>query len=449
MSGLVEKLRAWIKPRWNGPEQIAAFVSKPLPRNVSWPHTLGSLLLVYIVFQALTGILLGFYYSPSPESAYASLRYVREDLVLGQFIYRLHQFGAGFIMVTAFLHMARSYFFAAYKSPRELLWISGLLLGVLLTLFAFTGQLLPYDQRGYWATVVGIQIASGVPVVGDSIRELLTGGYGNIGAATLSRFYILHVCVLPLALVGLTCIHLGILQRTGSAGPMRGLPQPLKPFYPTQAVKDVLVAAIGALALFIVAGLVGVEDTGPANPAAGDFTPRPEWYFLSHYQILKYLPGKWQVVGTFVLPNALLALLIGLPFVDRRPERSLRRRPLAMIAGSALCLAIVGLTAMGIAGGPASGPEAGSAKSSHDPIEHGRKLFLEMKCIQCHRVGPEGPEGGDKGPDLTHIARRMRADFLPDWIRNPRNLDPTTEMPSFEGTEDELDAVVEYLLTLK
>lgn len=444
MSGLGGKLRAWIGVRWDGPDKISAFLSKPLPRNVAWLHTLGSLLLVYLLFQFLTGILLGFYYSPSPDSAYASTRYVRDELFLGRFVYQLHRYGAGFLMVTLFLHLARSYFLAAYKSPRELLWLSGLLLGILLTLFAFTGQLLPYDQRGYWATVVGIRIASAAPGLGDTVRELLTGGYGDIGATTLSRFYILHVCVFPLALGGLLALHLGILQKTGSAGPVDGPPEPIRPFYPSQALKDVLVAAGGALALFLVAGLLTAGDSGPANPASGDFVPRPEWFFLSHYEILRYLPGDWQILGTFVLPNALLAILVLLPFVDRGRERSPRRRRFATAAGALVCLAIVGLTVKGIVTAPpAHAGERGEA--SLDPIEHGRMLFTEKKCSVCHTIAGSG---GTKGPDLTHIARRIRPDYLPEWIRNPRNFEPTTEMPSFEGSDQELQAVVQYLLTL-
>lgn len=446
MSDHWRKLLAWLNPRWGGPDQAAAFLGKPLPSSVSWPHTLGSLLLVYIAFQALTGVLLGFYYSPSPESAHASLRYVSGELFLGRFIYKLHRFGAGFIMVTAFLHMARSYFQAAYKSPRELLWLSGLLLGILLTLFAFTGQLLPYDQRGYWATVVGIQIASGAPVIGDSIRELLTGGYGDIGATTLSRFYIMHVSVLPLVLVGLLALHLGILQRVGSAGPLSGPSGTTRPFFPGQAVKDVIVAAVGSLALLLTAGLLAVDDSGPADPAASNFVPRPEWFFLSHYQILKYLPGDWQIIGTFILPNALLAVLVLLPFMDRGEHRTFARRKLATVGGAIVCVAIVGLTIQGIATAPTHESPDGKRASSLDPIERGGELFRDKLCANCHKINGQG---GEQGPDLSRVGGRLRSDYLSSWIRNPRQFKPTTEMPAFEGTQDELDAIVEYLLSLE
>ncbi len=442
MNAWAGKLRAWIAPRWDGPESLLAFLQKSLPRNVSWLHTLGSLLLVYILFQSLTGVLIAFYYNPSPDQAYDSLRFVQRDLFLGSLLVRLHRFGAGFIMVTAFLHFVRSYFFEAYKSPRELLWITGLGLGVLLSLFAFTGQLLPFDQRGYWATIVGIQIASSAPFFGDAIHALLTGGYGDIGATTLSRFYILHVCILPMALAGLLALHLKILQRTGSAGPLSGDPGPTHPFYPLQAAKDVLISAAGALLLILVALFVTSAESGPANPTAGNFVPRPEWYFLAHYEILKFLPG---LIGAFVLPTAVGMFLLLLPFLNRGPRRPLRQRRFTTILGILACLSIVGLTAQGIVTAPAS-RQSESDNMAMSPIERGKHNFQTLKCITCHRIAGEGKT---KGPDLTRVGRRLRPDYLRDWIHDPRNFDPSTEMPAFEGTEDELDAVVEYLLTLQ
>ena len=433
----------WLASRGGGVEAARDFLRKPIPRNVGWVHTLGSLLLVYILFQSLTGVLLGVYYSASTGSAFQSVRYVREELFLGDLIYKLHKAGAGFVLVTAFVHLARSYFTAAYKAPRELLWLTGLLPFVLLTLLAFTGQLLPFDQHGYWATVVGLEIASSAPLVGGYVRDLLTGGYDGIGEVTLGRFHLLHVSVLPLALLGLLGAHLAILQRVGSAGPTAGSPEPLRSFYPSQALKDVLVAAAGALALLVTAALWSFDAPVPSDPAAGEFVPRPEWYFYAHFELLKLIPGNLQVLGTFVLPNLLLGALMLLPFVDRRPERAMSRRKVATGIGLLACLALVGLTLEGIA---SAAPPPTASDAALDPAERGRELFVEKECTTCHTVGGQG---GDLGPDLDQVGRRLRADYLPEWIRNPRNFRPTTEMPSFEGTEDELNAIVSYLLTLE
>ncbi|MFQ5845903.1 MAG: cytochrome b N-terminal domain-containing protein, partial [Planctomycetota bacterium] len=291
MTGAVRALGDWLSSRGLGIERLRVFLDKRLPRNVAWLHTLGSLLLCYLLFQGVTGVLLSLYYTPAPGGAYASVRFIHDEVAFGAFLLKLHRYGAGFLMVTAFLHFARSYFLAAYKPPRELLWLTGLLLGTLLTLFAFTGQLLPYDQRGYWATVVGINIASSAPVVGGGVRDLLTGGYGEIGAASLSTFFILHVCVLPLAFAALAGAHLGVLQRVGPAPPTTGSPEPTRSFYPAQMTRDVLVAAGGAVLLFVAAALIPQADTGPADAAGAGFTPRPEWYFLAHYEVMRVVPG--------------------------------------------------------------------------------------------------------------------------------------------------------------
>lgn len=443
----VRRLLRWLSERWDGPKQAEEFLAKPLPRNISWLHSLGALLLVYLGFQVLTGILLGFYYSTSTQTAYASMQYVREELFLGRFLHQLHRYGVGFVLVTAFLHLARSFFLAAYKPPRELLWLAGLALFGVLTLFAFTGQLLPYDQRGYWATVVGIEIASSAPGVGEGMRDLLTGGYGTIGETTLSRFYVLHVSVLPIVLIGLIGLHLRILQKVGSAGPASGSPDPKRRFYPSQAIKDVVVCSLGAAALCATAALLSTELTAPADPSAAGFIPRPEWYFLAHYEILRVLPGRWQILGTVVLPGVLGGALVLLPFVDRSPNRALKQRPIWTAGGLVVCLSVVGLTVTGLMNiqreeAAAAAPEA---DGSGDPVQLGRELFGRKDCTKCHQIAGEG---GTEGPDLTHVGRRLRPEYLPQWIRNPRSFKPDTQMPAFEGSEAELNAVVEYLLSL-
>jgi len=447
MRRLLTNAREFIATRWSGVERMQAVLTKSLPRNISWIHTLGSLLLLYICFQFVTGVLLGLYYNPGPESAYDSIQYIREELFLGKFLHRLHRYGAGFVIVTAFLHMARSYFLAAYKKPRELLWLSGVVLFVLLTIFAFTGQLLPFDQRGYWATVVGIRIASSPPIIGDAVGALLRGGYGDIGAVTLSRFYITHVSVLPLLLAGLIGMHLGILQRVGSAGPTEGPPEPKKSFYPHQAFKDTVVAALGAAALIIVAAFVSSAETGPADPNSGDYVPRPEWYFFAHFMILKLLPANLQILGTFVLPTLAGIILVALPFIDRSPERSPRRRRALTGIGILVVLSVIVLTGWGIADLYRGQPEAIATKEVEDPVELGREYFrVSDHCIQCHAIHGSG---GTTGPDLTNVGERLQLDYMRAWIRNPKRFKPDTVMPAFEGTERELDAVIEYLLSIE
>ncbi len=434
-------LGEWLRARWDGPRQFQAFLDKPLPRNVSWLHTLGSLLLFYLVLQAITGVLLGLYYSGSPDQAYASVHYIRNELRFGALVHSLHKHGAGFILVTAVLHLARSYFLAAYRRPRELVWWSGLLLVLVLALFAFTGQLLPWDQRGYWATVVGIRIASSTPLVADATEQLLTGGYGDIGATTLSRFLILHVCVLPVALFALVGLHLKLLQKSGSAGPLSGSPEPLHAFFPRQAFKDLIVSAGGALVLFLVAWFFPFGDSGPAAPDATGFVPRPEWYFYAHYELLRMLPAGLQGLGTWLLPGVVLGGLFALPLIDRGEDRAFGKRRLLTVLGLGVAIGAVGLT---ITGFVAEAHEEAPAVESSDKT--GSELFVQHKCIKCHTIDSNG---GDKGPNLSHVASRLRPGYLKPWIRNPRKFKPDSEMPSFEGSEQELAVLTAYLQSLK
>lgn len=207
-----------------------------------------------------------------------------------------------------------------------------------------------------------------------------------------------------------------------------------------------VVSAAGAILLFLVATLAPFTDSGPAAPQAGGYTPRPEWYFQSHFQLLKWawLPD---VVGAFVLPNLVIGGLFLLPFLDRNPERAFGKRKVWNAIGLIGVLAVVGLTAQGIAEEAAEQPATTHEESTDgDPITRGQALFTKMKCIKCHTI--QG-EGGDKGPDLSNVARRLRGDFFEPWIRNPRVFKPDTEMPSFEGSERELGAITAYLRSLK
>ncbi len=434
----------WTKTRSDAPDKVQAFLEKRLPRNVSWLHTLGALLLFYIILQTLTGILMGLYYSPSPDQAHESIRYIDTQLRFGSFVHSLHHHGAAFILITAFFHLMRSFFLAAYRAPRELLWLSGLGLFLLLTLFAFTGQLLPFDQHGYWATEVGIRIASAPPVLGPYIHEFLTGGYGDIGATTISRFMILHVAVLPLLFFGLTALHLSLLQKVGSAGPLQGSPEPYHPFFPKQLLKDLLVTTLGVLLLFLVAWIFPPIDSGPADPGASGFVPRPEWYFFAHYEILRMLPSGWQLLGTFILPTAAGAALALLPFLDRKGSKLLPGK-LRVTLGILTILGVTGLTTTGLIEESREKPQKNAIIG--DPVTAGKKLFHTKRCTKCHSIGTE--KGGDKGPNLARVARRIRSDYFKPWIRKPQSFKADTEMPNFDGSEEELDAIVRYLKTLK
>jgi len=446
----MRRILEWMESRTGIPGRVQLFLAKPCPPNIGWAHTLGSLLIVYLLLQGVTGVLLALYYSPSAEHAYESLAYVQEELFLGRFVLNLHIQGAGFVLLTAVLHLLRVLLTASYKKPREILWVSGICMLLLLTFFAFTGKLLPYDQRGYWATVVGLNLLEETPLLGPLLRDLLTGGTGALGSVTLARFYVLHVCVLPILLLALAGFHLRTLQVTGSAGPSTGAAGPPRPFFPWQVFRDVVVSTLGCLVLFLVAWTLPVPESEPASSSLGSYVPFPEWYFVPHYQLLRMLPPDWQFLGTTVLPGVLLAGLVVLPFVDRSPERRFRRRlPLNLVVLGGL-LATVGLGIVGTVSHARRDDEGqGSVPAETavlDPVQRGAELFIEHACDTCHTVGGQG---NAFGPDLTLLASRMREDAMGPILRNPGDYFPEATMPPFEGADADLRCLVAYLRSLK
>ncbi len=423
---------------------IARFARKPLPSNIGWAHTAGSLLLFYLVLQVVTGVLLAFYYNPSPEHARASLAYLRDEVSLGGMVYALHHHGAGFVLVVAALHLVRGYFMAAYKAPRGMLWSSGVLLGGLLFAFPFTGALLPYDQWGTQTANVALGLVGDAPVVGAYLHDLLTGGEG-LGPVAMSRFFILHVSVLPALLLVLGVFHLHVLQVTGPAGPADGSEGPTRPFFPYQAAKDVIVCVLGGLALALTAALVPFSDSGAPDLMDASYVPHPEWYFLPHYGLLRLLPSGYQQIGSFYAPVGLFALLLLLPLIDRRRERRLGRRPIAAFLGGAMTLGVLGLGVFGGLEVAGQRQEEVDVPEEADPVAQGRQVLLDSGCLDCHILGDEGEA---YGPDLTHIALRRREGFLEPFMRKPGDFFEDSEMDAFDGTDQELRALVAYLNTL-
>ena len=204
------KIPAWLDERLGAGDLWQALFERRVPEAkgpVSWLYTLGSASLFIFIVQAATGMLLAMNYSPSPEHAYDSVRFIETTVLFGHFVRGLHKWGASCMVVFVSLHMMRTYFMAAYKYPREATWCVGVGIFLLVMVFGFTGYLLPWDQKAYWATAVGTNIAGQVPVLGPYIAKVLKGG-PDLGAATLTRFYAFHVLMLPAAMAGLIGVHL-------------------------------------------------------------------------------------------------------------------------------------------------------------------------------------------------------------------------------------------------
>jgi ubiquinol-cytochrome c reductase cytochrome b subunit len=351
---VAEKIFAFVDERVGLKLLAAKMLNETVPGGSRWAYVFGSILLFIFIMQAVTGVLLMFYYVPTADHAYASTQYILHDVDYGWFLLSYHFWGSSAMVVCVFAHMSQVFLWGAYKKPRELIWLVGLALFAIVLGFGFTGYLLPWDQRAYWATTVGVEIVDKMPILGDFLARFLKGG-PTPGQMTLSRFFVIHVMVLPSILIALAGLHLFLFRCAGPAGPFRGAPTELKAktdyFFPRQIWKDVVgmavvFACIGALAFW--EPVVLLEE---ATPDPGDYHPEPEWYFLFIFQHLrlKMFSGELgQFFGSIGFPGLLGVMLVLLPFFDRSPERNIFKRPLSLVGWVVLTASIILFTVSAI-----------------------------------------------------------------------------------------------------
>jgi ubiquinol-cytochrome c reductase cytochrome b subunit len=444
---MVRRIGSWFESRTALGAVLRAFLSENVPATVGWRNTLGSVVGALLLVQMITGVLLALYYVPHPEAAFESIAWVEQHVTLGAFVRALHYWGASFAIVAALAHMMRVYFTGAYRPPREINWLIGLALLVVVVTISFTGQLLPYNQIGYWAATVGIEIVSAAPIVGGTIRELMTGG-DTVGALTLTRFYAVHVVALPALLGVLVVWHLYLLRRHGPMRPANDTAGATEPFFPRPFFRDMVAISVGLLALVVVCVFVGGPDSPPLDLSDETYTPRPEWYFLAHYELLRLTQGEFQkVLVAFVLPTVLMLALALLPWLDRGKTSAMRHRRPVVAAGVLLIAGSVGLTAYGLATAPSPPAEqvTDAARSGEDPIALGRRVYREQQCFKCHMVNGVGAE---IGPDLTIVGLRIHEAFMREWLQDPKSFKPTTVMPPVKITPEKFEALVAYLKSL-
>jgi ubiquinol-cytochrome c reductase cytochrome b subunit len=432
----------WLDSRTGYRELLDRLLLEPLPHGTGWFFTTGSVVTLLVVCQFVTGIGLSMYYVPSPVLAYDSLRFIIDDLPLGWLLHGLHCWGASFLVVAAVVHMTRVFLFGSYKAPREVTWLTGVALLLVILGFSLSGYLLPWDQKAYWATTVTISVAGGAPVAGEWIASIMRGG-PYLGALTLGRWFSAHVFLLPATLIALISSHIALMRRHGISGPISAAPGPKHAFYPVHVIKDTVVVAAVFATLFATAALIPAHLDEIANPADATYIPRPEWYFLSLFQLLKYFPGPLEPIATMVLPGMAIGFLVLLPFVDRGGERHpLRggRRPWT-VAMSALAVAVVVLTVLGLADRPA-------VRNPYDwgllPIA-GHLITNDESsgCARCHVAGgPAAPLSftrlsKDNEWLLAHMADPIA---IAPGVRTPGQPAPKPVMSRFKA-----QAVVAYL----
>ncbi|RMD91765.1 MAG: hypothetical protein D6813_07110 [Calditrichaeota bacterium] len=444
------------------------FLQEPMPKGVSWPHTLGSALIALITVQIVTGILLAFYYSPNANAAWESVRYIETRVIFGKIIRGIHYFAASGMVILIFLHMMRTFFYGAYKRPRQLTWVFGVFLLLLVLGFAFTGYLLPWDMKAYFATKVGINIAGVVPVVGKYLIKILQGG-PEMSSITLSRFFTIHVIILPISLLALVGLHIFYIRYYGPTPPWLKEGDPVTyngRFYPGQLFRDSLVAFLVIAIIVTLAVNFGAPLDPKANPNDTSFIPRPDWYFYSLFQLLKIFEGKLEIIGAVILPGAFFTLLILLPFLDRNPERRLSKRPVAVTLGGLTVFLIILLTAWGAYEGEKAKKamvktkEAELTETKKEAVDitqgdagEGAILFAELKCGVCHWSTSQDV---NIPPGLEYSGNKYQPDWLLDFLLQPyrirwekKNVRPVIRMPNFGLTRQEALNIAAYLMNMR
>lgn len=466
------RLYTWLNRRIDLDGIRRGLLDREVPDRLTWWHTLGSATMTVFAVQVVTGIVLATFYSPAPDHAYDSVLYIERQVASGSLLRGIHHWAASAMVVLLLAHMVRVFAMGAYKYPREANWLLGVGLFVVVLGFSFTGYLLPWDQKAYWATAVGTSIAGTTPGIGGTLVAILRGG-SELGAATLSRFYAFHVLWLPLLLGVLILLHLVLVIRQGIAPRPRALEDGAPPrtdaagygeyyrtayaatkrggvrFYPDIIGKDVVASTLVVGIIVLLAAAFGAPLEPPADPTDTSYVPAPEWYFLPLYQLLKLVPGSMESLVAVGVPTALLVAMVALPLLDRRSTRNLLRRPVALVVlagilgGSGLLLGSAIREQ-----GPAVPAEVGRSLTSTERA--GRALYRAQKCGDCHLVAGEG---GDDGPELSEIGLHHSTAWIHSFLEQPsRFRGDSTGMPSFGPptlTHQQIEELAQYLASLQ
>jgi ubiquinol-cytochrome c reductase cytochrome b subunit len=393
------------------------------------------------------------YYNPSPDKAYSAIDYIMNDVPWGWLLRGLHHWGASAMVIAVFLHMMTSFFAGSYKKPREFTWLSGVVMLLIVLGLGFTGYLLPWDLKAYWATTVSTNIPKDIPVVGKFLSHVALGGE-NISGLTLTRFYAVHAMLLPALLVAFIAFHIYLVRAHGIAepvvddGPVETTPAKKYRFYPEHLWRASLVflVAFGILLALSIYAHIPRED--PVGTPTADYLPRPEWYYMWLFQLLTLFPGRFEWVGSLVVPIVLLTLLFVLPFLQRRGQLGVRNRPLPLALGTTAIIGLAYLTCMGFAGAKPYGQTVVVPDRMLMRIEsRGLYLYVDRQCAYCHQINGQG--GHRVGPDLSNVAAKHRTeDYLKRYIRDPQSINRTSIMPKYDLPDSDLEALAEFLLAL-
>jgi ubiquinol-cytochrome c reductase cytochrome b subunit len=463
----------WLDARLGVRESLMPMLTHPIPRGsagpMGWWYVFGSASMTMLAIQIITGILLALVYVPSADQAYKSLLYLNEQQYLGAFVRALHYYAGSGMVVLLLAHMTQVFLHGAFKYPRELTWVVGVFLLLCTMGMFFTGQVLRWDPDAYWGIGVGASMAGRVPIAGPTIVGLLLGG-PNIGGDSLSRFFALHVFVIPGALLAFLGVHLWLILRKGiSEPPVPGqLVDPKTydatyhkemhegvPFLGEAFLKDALFSALAVIVVVAIAALLGPKGpSGPPDPTLSGANPRPEWPFLWLFALLSLSPPEAETFIILIFPILVIAALFLVPFVSNRGERAPSRRPIAVLLVIVTYTILGVLTYEGISSpwSPEMNAWSGSPVPENlvrgrSPLElQGAVVLQNKQCRNCHAL--EG-SGGRRGPDLFGVGTRLTRDQIIDQISN--GTPGGGNMPAYgkQVNPAEMTALAEFLVGLR
>ncbi|HMD21914.1 MAG TPA: cytochrome b N-terminal domain-containing protein [Alloacidobacterium sp.] len=464
----LKRLYEWFEMRLQleGPVKDAAL--HPVPtKAASWWYVFGSAAATLLMLQIVTGILLALIYVPSGAEAWKSLDELNNHLYLGWFLRAMHGWGSNFMVAVVLIHMCQVFTFGAYKFPRELTWILGVFMLLMTLGMAFTGQVLRFDQDAYWGLGIGASIMSRVPLIGGPLVNLLLGG-PIIAGATLSRFFALHVFVIPGTLLLFTALHIWMVIKLGiNEWPMPGrivrrdtyvqeyhelTKKDGIPFVPDALWKDLFFSAAVLAAVAVCAFVFGpYGPSGQPDPTIIQTVPKPDFFFLWLYAVLAYLPPSLETPFILIVPVLGICALVALPLVAGEGEKSWHRRPVAILLLVTVAVSLGVFTHLGTFTPWSPIMDAWSSdpvppKMIHDvsPLERqGAVVFQAKQCRNCHSIGGTG---GLRGPALDDVATRLTEDQL---IRQV--LQGGGNMPAYGKnlSPPETTALVRFLETMR
>jgi quinol-cytochrome oxidoreductase complex cytochrome b subunit/mono/diheme cytochrome c family protein len=471
---MLKKVFSFVDERSGLLSALKASAESPIPGGSRWARSFGAVTLALVLLEAVTGIGLSAWYSPSVTDAWASVHYIQFQVFLGSMVRGLHHFGGTALIVVAIIHLLQALVWGAYRAPRELTWISGVLALQVLIIVSHTGFLLPNDLRAYWATQVLLGIAGNQPLIGGIGQTLIQGG-PQMGNTTLTHLYTLHVLLVPAAGIAVLALHFKLKSRHGASVPpelQRSEVTTLtrEPWSHSQMFKDV------ALSLLVLLGLAaytwsvgGVELGAPADPAV-EYVARPEWYFLPIFRLRHWFTGSTEFIATTVAPGIATMALCALPFIyDRLKKRTAAAHRLlvsGVMGGLVVTAGLGGMTAyedatdakaqkindkaekiahqahkLAMIGVPVSGP---LELYKNDPVVWGARVFTR-ECAACHSDCTEKPFKGVMCLD-GYGSRGWVKKFLVDphethFFGNTK----IDDMEAYKGGAELSDALAEFL----